>query len=118
MARKAHDYVVSRTLPVLTLGATTISERRETQPTILSYVGDLPNLCSLGGLACTILAIHFSIQGVYEAAMIGMVWAVASDWGSFAQPLALRGQAELACSRVLPGARELSTNPAPTLRVV
>jgi len=50
------------------------------QPTIISFVGDLPNLCSLAGLACTILAIYFSILGVYYAAMIGMVWAVAFDW--------------------------------------
>jgi len=49
-------------------------------PTILSYVKDLPNLCSLAGLACTLLAIYFSILGVYSAAMIGMVWAVAFDW--------------------------------------
>jgi len=49
-------------------------------PTILSYVKDLPNLSSLAGLACTILAIYFSILGVYQAAMIGMVWAVAFDW--------------------------------------
>lgn len=49
-------------------------------PTILSYVKDLPNLCSLAGLACTLLAIYFCIQGVYSAAMIGMVWAVAFDW--------------------------------------
>ena len=53
---------------------------RESQPTILSFVKDLPNLCSLAGLACTILAIYFSILGVYHAAMIGMVWAVAFDW--------------------------------------
>jgi phosphatidylserine synthase len=59
---------------------TAIPERSETQPTILSYVGDLPNLCSLAGLSCTILAIYFSIQGIYQAAMIGMVWAVAFDW--------------------------------------
>ncbi len=52
----------------------------EIQPTILSYVRDLPNLCSLAGLICTILAIYFSILGVYNAAMIGMVWAVAFDW--------------------------------------
>jgi len=52
----------------------------ELQPTILSYVKDLPNLCSLAGLACTILAIYFSILGVYHAAMIGMIWAVAFDW--------------------------------------
>lgn len=52
----------------------------ELQPTIISYVRDLPNLCSLAGLACTLLAIYFSILGVYYAAMIGMVWAVAFDW--------------------------------------
>ena len=50
------------------------------QPTILSYARDLPNLCSLAGLACTLLAIYFSILGVYHAAMIGMIWAVAFDW--------------------------------------
>jgi CDP-diacylglycerol--serine O-phosphatidyltransferase len=50
------------------------------QPTILSYAKDIPNLCSLAGLACTILAIYFCIQGVYAAAMIGMIWAVAFDW--------------------------------------
>lgn len=57
---------------------TTINE--QSQPTILSYVKDLPNLCSLAGLLCTLLAIYFSILGVYYAAMIGMVWAVAFDW--------------------------------------
>lgn len=61
----------------------TIIEHQETQslqPSILSYVKDLPNLCSLAGLACTILAIYFSILGVFYAAMIGMIWAVAFDW--------------------------------------
>lgn len=47
---------------------------------ILSYIKDLPNLCSLGGLACTLLAIYFLITGVYAAAMIGMIWAVGFDW--------------------------------------
>lgn len=55
-------------------------ETLESQPTIISYVKDLPNLCSLAGLACTVLAIYFSISGIYYAAMIGMVWAVAFDW--------------------------------------
>lgn len=55
-------------------------ESQELQRTIISYVKDLPNLCSLAGLACTILAIYFSILGVYYAAMIGMIWAVAFDW--------------------------------------
>ena len=56
------------------------AESQELQPTILSYVKDIPNLCSLAGLACTILAIYFSILGAYYAAMIGMIWAVAFDW--------------------------------------
>lgn len=47
---------------------------------ILSYIKDLPNLCSLAGLACTLLAIYFLITGVYAAAMIGMIWAVGFDW--------------------------------------
>jgi len=60
--------------------ATGNEEPQELQPAIISYVKDLPNLCSLAGLACTILAIYFSILGVYYAAMIGMIWAVAFDW--------------------------------------
>jgi len=50
------------------------------QPSILSFVKDIPNLCSLAGLACTLCAIYFSVLGIYYAAMIGMVWAVAFDW--------------------------------------
>jgi len=57
------------------------SRSKELQPrTILSYAKDLPNICSLSGLACTITAIYCSITGLYAAAMIGMVWAVAFDW--------------------------------------
>ncbi|WP_419773672.1 CDP-alcohol phosphatidyltransferase family protein [Halarcobacter sp.] len=52
----------------------------KTQPTIISFVKDLPNLFSLAGLACSILAIYFSIIGVYYAVMIGMIWAVGFDW--------------------------------------
>lgn len=51
-----------------------------TPPRILSYVWDIPNLCSLAGLACTLLAMYYSFLGIYSAAMIGMVWAVAFDW--------------------------------------
>jgi phosphatidylserine synthase len=47
---------------------------------ILSYIKDLPNICSLAGLGCTLLAIYFLIVGLYPAAMIGMIWAVAFDW--------------------------------------
>ncbi|KAF3983148.1 MAG: CDP-alcohol phosphatidyltransferase [Methylococcales symbiont of Hymedesmia sp. n. MRB-2018] len=53
---------------------------QETQPTILSFLKDWANICSLAGLACTILAIYYSILGNYFATMIGMIWAVAFDW--------------------------------------
>ena len=59
---------------------TTETTVQSNQPTILSYVKDPPNLCSLAGLACTLSAIYFSVLGIYYAAMIGMVWAVAFDW--------------------------------------
>jgi phosphatidylserine synthase len=73
-------------------------EVRTLQPTILSFVKDLPNLCSLAGLACTVFAIYFSILGIYYAAMIGMVWAVAFDWadGLIARKMAGRTGADSA----------------------
>jgi len=57
----------------------TAAPEQPTRP-ILSYLKDLPNICSLAGLGCTLLAIYFLIVGVYAAAMIGMIWAVAFDW--------------------------------------
>ncbi len=62
------------------------------QPTILSYVRDLPNLLSLSGLLATVLAIYFSITGLYAAAMIGMVWAVAFDWADGLVARKLKGR--------------------------
>lgn len=47
---------------------------------IIYYFFDLPNILSLAGLACTLLAIYFIVLGAYPAAMIGMIWAVAFDW--------------------------------------
>jgi len=62
------------------------------QPTILSYLNDFPNLLSLSGLACTVLAIYFSIKGLYGAVMIGMVWAVAFDWADGLVARKLKGR--------------------------
>lgn len=60
---------------------TEYSESQEQQPkSIISYLWDLPNILSLAGLGCTTLAIYFIFLGVYPAAMIGMIWAVAFDW--------------------------------------
>jgi len=62
------------------------------QPTILSYTKDIPNLLSLSGLVCTILAIYYSIEGIYALAMIGMVWAVAFDWADGLVARRLKGR--------------------------
>lgn len=50
------------------------------QETILSYAGDLPNICSLVGLLCAVLAVYYAILGMFSAAMIGLIWAVFFDW--------------------------------------
>lgn len=65
-------------------------------PTILSFSKDLPNLCSLAGLLCAVLAIYFAIIGNFPAAMIGLVWAVFLDWsdGNIARKLKNRTDAQ------------------------
>src|SRR5660397_196356 len=50
------------------------------QKTMLAYAKDLPNICSLVGLLCAVLAIYYAVRGVFPAAMIGMIWAVFFDW--------------------------------------
>jgi len=51
------------------------------QATILSFVRDLPNICSLAGLLCAVLGIYFAILGNFPAAIIGIIWATLFDWG-------------------------------------
>ena len=58
----------------------TIKNGAALKPSILSHTKDLPNICSLAGLGCSLLAIYFLIIGFYPAAMIGMIWAVGFDW--------------------------------------
>ncbi|MDP4066319.1 hypothetical protein IMCC1933_28540 [Rhodobacteraceae bacterium IMCC1933] len=58
----------------------TIKNGAAPKPSILSYAKDLPNICSLAGLGCSLLAIYCLIIGFYPAAMIGMIWAVGFDW--------------------------------------
>jgi CDP-diacylglycerol--serine O-phosphatidyltransferase len=51
------------------------------QPTMLSFVGDLPNICSLAGLLCAVLGIYYAILGNFQIAIVGVLWAVLFDWG-------------------------------------
>jgi len=44
------------------------------------FARDLPNLVSLTGLVSAVVGIYFAVLGVFPAAMIALVWAVAFDW--------------------------------------
>ena len=55
------------------------TEHRQ-QPTMFSFAGDLPNICSLIGLLCAVLGIYYAILGLFQIALIGILWAVVFDW--------------------------------------
>ena len=50
------------------------------QVNVLSFVKDLPNICSLIGLLSAVLGMYFAIAGNFEAAIIAVLWAVLFDW--------------------------------------
>jgi len=58
------------------------SQRQQSLQTgMITFVRDLPNICSLIGLLCAVLSIYYAILGNFPAAIIGMIWAVFFDWG-------------------------------------
>lgn len=50
------------------------------QAGMLTFASDPPNICSLVGLLCAVLAIYFAILGNFQITIIGMLWAVFFDW--------------------------------------
>ncbi len=50
------------------------------RPSILVFVRDLPNICSLLGLLCAVFGIYFAIESNFLAAVISLLWAVLFDW--------------------------------------
>jgi CDP-diacylglycerol--serine O-phosphatidyltransferase len=66
----------------------------ESPPSILSFAKDLPNICSLAGLLCAVLAIYYAILGIFPAAMIGLIWAVFFDWSDGIIARHLKGRNE------------------------
>lgn len=50
------------------------------QLSVFSFIKDLPNICSLLGLLSAVIGIYFAIQGNFQAAIIGVLWAVLFDW--------------------------------------
>lgn len=51
------------------------------EPSMFSFIIDLPNICSLAGLACALLGIYFAVLGNFNFAIIGVLWATLFDWG-------------------------------------
>lgn len=47
---------------------------------MLSFAKDLPNICSLFGLLCTMFAIFFAARGYFIASIICILWSVLFDW--------------------------------------
>jgi len=71
-----------------------ITDSGATPPTMLSFAKDLPNICSLTGLFCTVLAIYFAIVGIFPAAMIALIWAVLFDWSDGIIARRMKGRTE------------------------
>ena len=54
--------------------------KNKQQANMLAFAKDLPNICSLFGLLSAVFGIYFAIKGNFEAAIIGVLWAVLFDW--------------------------------------
>jgi len=65
------------------------------QPGMLFFAKDLPNVISLIGLLSALLAIYFAISGNFEAAMIGILWAVLFDWSDGIIARKLKGRTKI-----------------------
>ena len=50
------------------------------QTGMLTFVRDLPNICSLAGLLSAILGLYYAVLGNFPVAIIGMIWSVFFDW--------------------------------------
>ena len=50
------------------------------QVSVFRFIKDLPNICSLLGLLSAVTGIYFAILGNFQAAIIGILWAVLFDW--------------------------------------
>ncbi len=50
------------------------------QASMLSFAKDPPNVCSLVGLFCTVIAIYFAIEGWFLASIIAILWSALFDW--------------------------------------
>ena len=74
---------------------TNSKNQQSQQPGMLYFVKDLPNICSLAGLLCAVLAIYFAILKNFPLAMTGLIWAVLFDWGDGIIARKLKGRTKI-----------------------
>lgn len=55
-------------------------EKTSAQRSMVSFLFDLPNICTLCGLLSAFLGIYFAVQGNVHFAVIGGLWSVIFDW--------------------------------------
>jgi CDP-diacylglycerol--serine O-phosphatidyltransferase len=55
-------------------------ESNGSEHTMLYFLKDLPNICSLTGLLSSFMGIYFAIIGKFNFALIGVLWSVLFDW--------------------------------------
>ncbi len=65
------------------------------QSEMISFVRDLPNICSLAGLLSAVLGIYYAILGNFPAAIIGLIWAVIFDFGDGMIARRLKGRTDV-----------------------
>lgn len=51
-----------------------------TEYTMLYFLKDPSNICSLAGLLCSLIGIYLAITGKYYYALTGALWSVIFDW--------------------------------------
>ena len=54
--------------------------QKSSDPSMIYFVKDLPNILSLVGLLCALIGIYFAITGMFNLAIVGILWAVLFDW--------------------------------------
>lgn len=69
------------------------SDRSEA-PSMIGFLYDLPNICTLTGLASALLGIYYAVLGRFGFALIGVLWAVVFDWADGMIARKIRGRTE------------------------
>lgn len=57
-----------------------VTDKSSGRLSMIDFIFDLPNICSLFGLLSAFLGIYFAVQGYIYFAVIGVLWAVLFDW--------------------------------------